>query len=141
MLLMEIPEQKSLIRLHKEDPGQRLITKAPRQKRRRGRPRSNGIPKRPCRFELTPVGYLLCHRCETEWLMLTHAVEDGAKLCYRLILSISYSSDNPVFRTEEWRRALIDFRRYGLRTPNAVKEDLDREIRYLAEKLCGRLEI
>lgn len=90
---------------------------------------------------MTPAGYILSRRCEAEWRTLMQTVNGGVRLGYRLLLSIGYSSDNPVFKTAEWRLALIDYRRYGLRTPNAVKEDLDREMRLLAEKFKGRLGI
>lgn len=141
MLLMEIPSQKPLSELKEENPKQRLITRQPRRKRRPGRPKGKKNKIKPCRFELTPAGYILCHQCETEWATIRLAVEDGVRLSYNLVRSVSYSSGNPVFQTTEWRKALIDYRRYGLRTPNAVKESLDNEIRHLTGKLGGRLGI
>lgn len=142
MLKLEIPQQHKLEGFRKAHGQVKRITSKPKQKikRKRGRPKGRKNRPRLSSFELTPAGYFLCHNCETEWLMLSRLMDDGVRVSYRTLLSLSYSSDNPAFRSEEWRLALIDYKKYGKRTPNAVKPSLEAEIGHIMTKLSKGLE-
>ncbi len=50
----------------------------------------------------------------------------------------AYMSDNEVFRTERFRKALIDFREYGCNTPNKVEFDVDRELEFIRDRLTHK---
>ena len=52
-----------------------------------------------------------------------------------LVETIAYHSDNPAFRSVEFRKALTDYRRYRCRTPNKVAFNLDSEITAIKHKL------
>ena len=52
-----------------------------------------------------------------------------------MIEAFSYTSDNPAFRTLAFREALLDFRKYGCRTKNAVKFDVDKEVKKIKKNL------
>lgn len=47
----------------------------------------------------------------------------------------SLASDNPAFKTKKFREALLDYRRYKLRTPNAHKITLKDELFYIERNI------
>lgn len=59
----------------------------------------------------------------------------GLNVTADFLESIAYMSENPIFRTEKFRRALMDFREYGYVTPNKKDFDLDDELRYIKDRL------
>ena len=59
----------------------------------------------------------------------------GLNVTADFLENFAYTSDNPVFRTERFRRALMDFREYGYATPNKIEFDLDRELEYIKNNL------
>lgn len=66
----------------------------------------------------------------------------GMAITADFLEAFSYMSDNPIFQTEQFRRALADFREYGYATPNKQEFDLDYELRLIKDRLRGvkRLE-
>ena len=60
---------------------------------------------------------------------------NGLNVTADFLESLSYISENPIFRTEKFRRALMDFREYGYVTPNRKTFDLDDELRYIRDRL------
>ena len=46
----------------------------------------------------------------------------------QLIENLAYSSDNIFFKTEEFRKALVEFKRYGLSQKALHEIDIDEEI-------------
>lgn len=87
-------------------------------------------------FEQTPIGYLIQHECPIEWAIICDIKQiRGVSINADFLEHFAYSSENPVFKTEKFRRALIDFREYGCATPNRIDFDLDEELRLIKEKL------
>ena len=58
------------------------------------------------------------------------------KIPPNLIESLSYASDNPAFKTADFRNAMIDYRQYGLSIKNEASDDTDTLIRLIKAK-CG----
>ena len=56
-----------------------------------------------------------------------------------LVESISYASLNPLFRKAKFRRALIEYRKFGCHTHHPKKTSIKTEIRYL--KMRKQLKI
>ena len=111
------------------------------KKRKRRKPKKQRY--KVCAFEQTPIGYLIKHECPIEWGFLTDIKQTrGLTITPELIENITYMSDNYVFRTERFRKALMDFREYGYATPNKKEFDLEDELRYIKDRLRGikRLE-
>ena len=54
-----------------------------------------------------------------------------------LIETISYASDNDVFKGSKFRLALADFRRYGYSTPNAKTISCDEELEFAIKRMSG----
>lgn len=73
--------------------------------------------------------------CPTEYELIDKVKKERLKVDADLIEAIAYHSDNPAFRTVEFRKALTDFRRYKCKTPNKVKFNLDQEIKAIKLKL------
>lgn len=59
----------------------------------------------------------------------------------QFIESLCYTSDNPIFRTEEFRLALIDYRRHGLATKNRKDLNIDDEIGFIKTRMGKSLEL
>lgn len=59
----------------------------------------------------------------------------GLNVTADFLENFAYISDNQVFRTERFRRALIDFREYGCSTPNKVEFNVDDELRHIKDRL------
>lgn len=51
------------------------------------------------------------------------------------IEQIAYHSDNPAFQSAEFRKALGDYRKYKMHTPNPAGFDLDNEIKTIKTRL------
>lgn len=85
-------------------------------------------------FGRTPLGRYLLHRCPLEYRLIRDSIA-SRRIPVNLVEAVAYASDNPAFKTVEFRKALIDFRKYGLRTPNAVQFDVDAEIKLILAKL------
>lgn len=61
--------------------------------------------------------------------MLMGLLETDRKLVNaQLIENLAYSSDNKFFKTEEFRKALVEFKRYGLSQKALHEIDIDEEI-------------
>jgi hypothetical protein len=96
------------------------------KKRKKELPRSRRNCKR-LRFSETKLGRLLLVHAPLEYQMICDAVNpDNLKrwntgIVVRTVETIAYGSDNPVFRTAEYRVALIDFRRFGFYSKNKRK--------------------
>lgn len=88
------------------------------KKRKRKKPKSK--PKNPPkvsrtrRFEETPLGYGLQYHCPVEFSLLVDQ-KSYAGPNPDLIEEVSYISQNPWFRTVEFRLALSEYRQYRLR--------------------------
>lgn len=57
------------------------------------------------------------------------------KIVIELIETIAFTSENPVFKTIDFWKALTDFRKYGRSTPNPVRFDVDAEVKRIIRNL------
>ena len=79
------------------------------------------------------------HECPIEWQCIMEVRQaKGMSVTPDFLENLAYMSDNDIFRTEKYRRALIDFREYGYYTPNVIKFDLEDELRRIRDRLTHR---
>ena len=62
-------------------------------------------------FNQTPIGQLLYAEAPLEFLVIMRTKWGGTMPHPDVIGNLSYISENPVFRTERFRRALISYRK------------------------------
>lgn len=86
-------------------------------------------------FSKTPLGDYLQKYCPMEYELISKARNERVGVSADLVEAIAYHSDNPSFRSVEFRKALTDYRRYKCRTPNKVEFNLDSEIASIKFKL------
>ena len=135
MITIQLPEPRPLEELRKSNKP--ILRNPPRKKNKR---RKKAKAKRQrierCTFEQTPIGYLIKHECPIEWQFINDVkLTGGLTITADFLESFSYMSDNPIFRTERFRRALVDFREYGYVTPNKKEFDVDDELRLIKDRL------
>lgn len=70
-----------------------------------------------------------------EFELITKTNSERLGISADLVEVIAYHSDNPAFRSVEFRKALSDYRKYRCRTPNKVQFSLDNEIAVIKHKL------
>ena len=135
--MIEIPLSQEFIKatnLEKVLEGKRQRKK---MVRKRGRPRKRkGRPPRAKNFRNIPLGRFLYKNCPLEWRLIT----ENIKLDYfwhraEFIEGVCLSSDNPIFKTSAFRKALGDFRRYGMHTPNKQDYTIDDEIEMIKKRV------
>ena len=75
--------------------------------------KGEGQGKTNCSFSQTPLGNLMFREAPVEFYVIADSCKTP-KPSADLIEQISYTSDNKVFRSVEFRRALIAYRKYGV---------------------------
>ena len=80
-------------------------------------------------FDQTRIGYLMKHITPLEYRLILEA--GGAAPPIELIESLSYCSLDPFFKTTEFRKALIEYRRVGLRPYKPINGDIHKEMHYI----------
>ena len=135
MITIQLPEPRSLSQLSRNHKP--ILRNPPRKKsRKRRKVRAKGHRNKRCTFDQTPIGYLIKHECPVEWRFITDIkTANGLNVTADFLENLAYMSDNPFFRTEKFRRALMDFREYGYVTPNRKGFDLDDELRYIRDRI------
>lgn len=90
-----------------------------------------------CLFEETPLGYLLMRECPVEWRLIqeTYKTSNDKIKLVNTIKSYALTSSNPLFKTRDFQDALIDYERFGLKTPNRVLPQKDEEVRVIRDKV------
>lgn len=78
---------------------------------RKSRP---GRKRKKRKFDETRIGHLLKHEAPDEYSLVLSVYSPFAAPSADLIEAISYSSSNPLFKKPKFRKALIDYRRFGL---------------------------
>ena len=81
------------------------------------------------KFNETHIGYLLEHITPLEYRLILEA--GGVAPPPDLIEALSYSSLDPFFRTDEFRQALMEYRKTGLRPFKALKPNANKELYYI----------
>lgn len=135
MITIQLPKPRPLNQLSSQSqPILRKKSKKKPRKRKKAKPKQ--IRNERCLFEQTPIGYIIQHECPIEWQFIMDVRQTrGMSVNADFLENFAYTSDNPVFRTERFRRALMDFREYGYSTPNKMEFDIDRELRYIKNHL------
>ena len=96
--------------------------------------------KQACRFDETPLGYLLKHECPLEWSMLCDIATTKKRADVNLILYGIMSSGNPLFDSDRYVSAIKDFKENGFYTPSPQRPDLERELSYIETSLNNEEE-
>lgn len=76
--------------------------------------------KTSCSFSQTPLGNLMLKEAPVEFFVIADSCKIS-KPSADLIEQVSYMSDNKVFRSVEFRRALIAYRKHGLDPSQCVE--------------------
>lgn len=120
----------------------KIALKRGRQKaaERRARERSEPEAVTVCRFDETPLGYLLKHECPLEWSMLSSIALTKKRVNADLILQGVMTSGNPIFNSDRFVAAIKDFKQNGLRTPNRQEDNLERDLSCIEELLYNEEE-
>lgn len=131
MIEIELPQGK-----RKSKPAE--WPKKPRKKKR-GRSRKRTTkPPRAKEFRDTPLGKFLYTNCPIEWKLIADAIgfryADSKTDVYE---RICMASDNPIFKTAEFRRVLGDFRRYGMHSPNQSEYTIADELEKIKANIGG----
>lgn len=80
-------------------------------------------------FPETFIGFVLAHRTPLEYRLILEASGDSAPSA-DLIEAVSYASLDPYFRSAEFRKALLSYRRTGLYT-KPIRTSLERELYFI----------
>ena len=80
------------------------------------------------KFEKTRLGWLLKYDAPIEYRVIMDATKSGLPTA-EMVELVSYTSLNPIFRTAQFRYALIDYRLYGLEAKKAREDIGDAEMR------------
>ena len=89
----------------------------PKRKKTQGRKPKN----RP--FEDTNLGYYLQHEAPIEYGLIKSVLGDHQAPSADFVEAISYASINPLFRKPKFRRALMEYREYGVHLKHRHKTD------------------
>lgn len=78
------------------------------------KPNQRGRKRKRRRFDDTRVGHLLKYEAPLEYSLIVGAYAKGGVPSANLIEQVGYISTNPLFRKPKFRKALIEYRKYGL---------------------------
>lgn len=101
----------------------RRMANRPRSKRKRKL-------KQKSSFVETKLGYLISRTAPLEYSIILEVSGDCAPSA-DMIEALSYVSLDPIFRTADFRLALMEYRKTGLRPPRVVKPVVSKELKYI----------
>lgn len=87
-------------------------------------------------FEDTAIGRFLLIYAPIEYTFLieyhkaTKLIDKYRPISYQAIETIAYNSDNPAFKSVRFRKAMIDYRRFGLQHRKKVKWTISDAVYY-----------
>ena len=141
LTIAQMPQPSSLKDLREKWDNSQIILpkKKPRKNKRKKRRKPANAAEKPskCKFEETRLGILLRYACRTEYdLLVAMSKESKIAITPNLVEQISYSSCNPMFKTQTFRVALLSFRVKGF--VKYEKNLVEEEIRLLTAKLKER---
>lgn len=140
MLVIQMPQAHSQEELRKRKVKKsQQLKPIPRQTvKRKRRKKRKPIPINRCRFESTEIGFLLKRYCIVEYnLIYSIAKENHIKINADIIERVSYASDNPFFKSNAYRLALLSFRVNGW-VKRKVSSVYDDEMKIIVAKLKER---
>lgn len=114
MHITESQEQMERKNLHKR-----------KRRKRKGRKRIKRA------FDGTRIGHFLKHEAPLEYKLITDTCNSTCGPPADLIETIGYSSTNPLFRKEKFRKCLIEYRKYGVYCGKPVKSSSNVELYYM----------
>ena len=117
---------------------QNQIQANPKQKSQNKRSAKRRRKLKRREFYETRLGHFIQHEAPLEYDLIMD-VSGGREPNADLVESISYASLNPLFRKAKFRRALIEYRKFGCHTHHPKKTSIKTEIRYL--KMRKQLKI
>lgn len=84
-------------------------------------------------FCQTQLGFLLKHEVPIEYGLIVNSTKDfgGRVPKAELIEAVGYSSNDPFFRSIEYRKALIKFKKEGAYTEDVYITNADKELYYI----------
>ena len=71
------------------------------------------------------------HEAPLEYDLLTNKLCNNRAPSADLIEQVGYSSMNPLFKKAKFRRALIEYRKYGLYSGKPIDTDAETELFYI----------
>ena len=113
---MSKSQEQTLANLQKKSQSKRSVKRKRKLKRRE--------------FYETRLGHFIQHEASLEYGLIMD-VSGGKEPNADLIESISYASLNPLFRKAKFRRALIEYRKFGCHTHHPKRTSAKTEIRYM----------
>lgn len=108
--------------------------KQPKPKKRRKRPKppqKRGRKRKRRDFDETRIGFFLKHEAPVEYDLLMNKLCNNRAPTADLIEQVGYASLNPLFKKTKFRRALIEYRKYGLYSGKPVTTDPETELFYI----------
>jgi hypothetical protein len=82
-------------------------------------------------FDETSIGHFLKHEAPLEYQLIVNSCGAFAAPSPNIIETVSYGSNNPLFRKTKFRRALIKYRKYGLYSGRPIKSTANTELYYI----------
>ena len=89
-----------------------------------------GRKRKRRRFEDTRVGHLLKYEAPLEYGLITSVYAKGGVPSHNLIEHVGYASSNPLFKKPKFRKALIEYRKYGLFYGITREDDFEVDMYY-----------
>lgn len=93
-------------------------------------PRKRKRKRKIREFDQTDIGFLLKHEAPLEYELIYNRICGKRTPSADLIEQVGYSSSTPLFRKPKFRRALIEYRKTGLRCGIPRKPNPKTEIYY-----------
>lgn len=104
---------------HQSRQDRMTVPKSKKSKKEPSRKARKGRKPRRKRFEDIRLGYLMRYRAPIEFALIVDSCGAKDAPSADIIEKLAYISDNKFFRTIQFRRALIDYRKNGLRSKKA----------------------
>lgn len=104
-------------------------TQKPQKKRKHSK--SLGRKKKKRTFDETRIGFFLKHEAPLEYDIIFNQICGRSAPTADLIEQVGYASLNPLFKKPKFRKALIEYRKYGLYCGKPVSSDAKTEMYYI----------
>ena len=104
-------------------------TQKPEKKQKRQK--SPGRKRKKRTFDETRIGFFLKHEAPLEYDLIYNQICGRGAPTADLIEQVGYSSLNPLFKKPKFRRALIEYRKYGLYCGKPASSDAQTEMYYI----------
>lgn len=103
----------------------------PQKSKKWKHPKSRGRKRKKRTFDETRIGFFLKHEAPLEYDLIYNQMCGKGAPTADLIEQVGYSSFNPLFKKPKFRRALIEYRQYGLYCGKPISSDAKTEMYYI----------